>query len=63
MDKSVFLSHEASLELTVVMEDGSEIPLILSSTSAGVYQYFADAPILLDQVAKIRLPDGTELVR
>ena len=63
LDESVFLSHEASFELTVVMEDGSEIPLILSSTSGGVYQYAADAPILLDKVAKIVLPDGTEQVR
>ena len=63
LEESVLLSHEASFELTVVMEDGSEIPLILSGTSAGVYQYAADTPILLDKVSKIRLPDGTELVR
>lgn len=41
--------------LMVVMQDGSEIQLLRGS------HYFSLAPIDLDQVACVRLPDGTEL--
>ena len=47
--------------LTVVMKDGAEIHLGIGDSTGRVTRNVAEAPIDLSQVARLRLPDGTEL--
>lgn len=49
------------MDQTVVMKDGSEIPLGIGDSTGSVTRNVAEAPIDLSQVAFLRLPDGTEL--
>ena len=56
--------YESFPYAVAVMKDDSEIKLDVSDGNAeGLMHLSAVSPILLNQVAKIRLPDGTELVR
>lgn len=54
----VMLGEEFSEPLTVQMHDGSRVQL---ESSAAACTWSAQAPILLDQVQGVILPDGTQL--
>lgn len=58
------------LDVVLVMKDGSQIPLIPSSASGGVgalghtggtMSYILNAPLMLDEVAYLVLPDGVRV--
>lgn len=56
------LTHESFSEVRVVMKDQSERTLRVSDgDNAGLMHMTADSPILLEQVEKVVLPDGTVL--
>lgn len=49
------------VQLPIVMKDGSSIKIGANSFGNGHYCYSAQAPIILDEVDHILLPDGTQL--
>lgn len=49
------------LNAVAIMEDGSEIPMVIGDGSNCTIRRAADVPIDLDQVICVRLSDGTEL--
>jgi len=54
----LFLEWENHEGVFVVMNDGSQIQLRSNGTG---YKWSSDVPIILQDVAYVKLPDGTEI--